>query len=120
MVAVFVALLLTASRLWFPVVFPRVLFVSPCFSDLIYSNAICVWARFGLQAVYLVEDTIVHAIKQHQLRGDLMVPEGMGNTKSVGFIYRLVDPVQANSTQEVGQRIAASFATNWRTYSRGK
>ncbi|CAM9260670.1 unnamed protein product [Ectocarpus fasciculatus] len=59
-------------------------------------------SRHFAHAVSLVEDTIVRAIKQHQLRGDVMVPEGMGNTKSVGFIYRLVDPVQANSTQEDG------------------
>ncbi|CAM9186513.1 unnamed protein product [Ectocarpus sp. 4 AP-2014] len=59
-------------------------------------------SRHFAHAVSLVEDTIVNAIKQHQLRGDIMVPEGMGNTKSVGFIYRLVDPVQANSTQEGG------------------
>lgn len=45
---------------------------------------------------------MVRAVKQHQLRGDVMVPEGMGNTKSVGFIYRLIEPVQANSTEEVG------------------
>ncbi|CBJ27709.1 expressed unknown protein [Ectocarpus siliculosus] len=57
-------------------------------------------SRHFAHAVSLVEDTILRAIKQHQLRGDVMVPEGMGNTKSVGFIYRLVDPVQANSTQE--------------------
>ncbi|CAM9687184.1 unnamed protein product [Ectocarpus sp. 12 AP-2014] len=69
-------------------------------------------SRHFAHAVSLVEDTIVHAIKQHQLRGDIMVPEGMGNTKSVGFIYRLVDPVQANSTQEgvVGEKTLSAGA----------
>ena len=33
------------------------------------------------------------AVRHHNLRGDVMTPEGTGNAKSVGFIYRLVDPV---------------------------
>eukprot|EP00752_Nemacystus_decipiens_P018618 g16693.t1 len=43
-------------------------------------------------AVSLVEETMTTAISNHILRGGVMMQEGMGNTKSVGFIYRLVDP----------------------------
>lgn len=40
-------------------------------------------------------------VKNHVLTGPVMTREGMGNAKSVGFLYRLVDP--ALSSQEVSK-----------------
>ncbi|CAM9509422.1 unnamed protein product [Scytosiphon promiscuus] len=57
-------------------------------------------SRHFAHAVSLVQETMVQAIRNHYMRGGVMMPEGMGNAKSVGFIYRLVDPVRAGSPGE--------------------
>lgn len=44
------------------------------------------------------------AIRAHILRGDVMMREGTGNAKSVGFLHRLVDPVRSRSSDQVSMK----------------
>lgn len=44
-----------------------------------------------------MQETMALAVNNHYLKGGVMMPEGQGNPKSVGFISRLVDPVRSTS-----------------------
>lgn len=48
-----------------------------------------------------MKETMTVAIRNHNLRGGVVLPEGRGNTKSVGFLYRLVEPVREDASEEV-------------------